>query len=189
MVLIINNTDQNISSKINSLEFNDKDNLVSNLTKFRNILNSCEAKVSFWGGRYITSPDSVESVSVDFIAKKILQIERHYSSDFELSLEARVLGLDLTKRVRTIYTETDKKIQSSNIFTRVFNFIREFSFFPYTTRFYIKESSSFQRFPIHKYYEIFNPSIRIESSDIMEFVIVPGKELRKKLEASNTSNI
>jgi hypothetical protein len=45
------------------------------------------------------------------------------------------------RKLESFYRISDTQIQNSNCFTKFLNWIREFSFIPYTTRFYIEETA------------------------------------------------
>ena len=59
----------------------------------------------------------------------------------DLTLRERVAGIEIVRKLENFYRVTDTEIQKSNFLTRFLNWIREFSFVPYTTRFYLEDGA------------------------------------------------
>jgi len=53
----------------------------------------------------------------------------------------RIAGVEIVKKLQRFYCETDAQIKNSNLFTKFLNWIREFSFMPYTDRFFLRETA------------------------------------------------
>lgn len=122
------------------------------------LLYTAETKITFWGGRVLESPHYTGSVSLDEIARRTLQAACQRSESDDLTMEERVAGIEIVAKLRSFYRVSDTQICNSNFLTRLFNFIREFTFNPYTLRFYAQDGlteSYFRGFSREKYKQEF----------------------------------
>lgn len=103
-----------------------------------------QAKVTFWGSRVVKVKGYTGTVSIDFLAKKIYQAGRKRCNADNMTIEERLAGLETTKKIKNFYKITDDEKKNSNFFTRFLVWIREFTFNPYTTRFYLEDDAELQ---------------------------------------------
>lgn len=114
---------------------------VDELKTINNLLNSSLVAVSFWGKRMITVANFKGTMTIDELTNKIFQLGKNRCNLDDLTTEERIAGIEITKKLKTFYRVTDTKILEANWFTRILNFIREFSLFTYTIRFEIESDS------------------------------------------------
>jgi hypothetical protein len=122
-----------LETHLNSLNFS------TNLEVVKNLIDKAEAKTTFWGSRVIKVAGYTGSIYLDDLAKKIIDAGRQRCEADDLQPAERVAGIDIVKKLRNFYEVTDTQIRNSNFFTRFLNWLREFSFDPYTIRFYIEK--------------------------------------------------
>lgn len=120
---------------LNSLSFS------TQLDTVKNLIDTAQAKTTFWGSRVVEVNGFTGSVYLDDIANKILRAGNHRSDADDLTPAERIAGVEVVRKLENFYRVTDIQIQNSNFFTKFLNWIREFSFIPYTTRFYIEETA------------------------------------------------
>ena len=120
---------------LNSLDFS------SQLATVKDLIDVAQPKTTFWGSRVVEVNGFTGSVYLDDIARKILRTSGLRSDADDLLPAERIAGVEIVKKLEGCYRITDTQIQNSNFFTRFLNWIREFSLFPYTTRFHIKETA------------------------------------------------
>lgn len=129
-----------IDKYIDTLNFADK------LSELNNLLINAQGDVSFWGARVITVSGYEGSLSLDKIARKVLQAGGKRSDSDDLTTEERIAGIEITEKLRNYYKITDNKITKANWFTRLINLIREFTLFSYTPRFHTEPMGSTERY-------------------------------------------
>ena len=120
-------------SRLNSLDFNSQLKAVSEL------LDQAQIETTFWGGRIVTDKRFTGSVGLDELANRVVKAGDYCIDALgNISLEQRVAGLDVVDKLKRLYLLSDKEIQNSSLLTRLLNWIREFSFISYTTRYKIE---------------------------------------------------
>jgi len=122
-------------SHLNSLSFS------TQLDTVKNLIDTAQAKTTFWGSRVIEINGFKGSVYLDDIANKILMAGNQRLEADDLTPAERIAGIEIVRKLENLYQVTDAQIRNSNFFTRLLNWIREFSFIPYTTRFYMQETA------------------------------------------------
>ena len=126
---------KSIKNHLNSLDFS------TQLSAVKEIVENAEVKTTFWGSRVVVVKGFSGSVYLDDIAHLIICAGNKRSDADDLLPEERILGLKIVRKLEDFYSESDKQIQNSNFFTKFLNWIREYSFSPYTTRFYLEETA------------------------------------------------
>jgi hypothetical protein len=136
-----------------------KKDLSYDIIQTKELIHECHARVTFWGGRVIEAKGKRGSVSLDFMSSRVHAAACDRSHKDDLTLEERIAGLEIVKKLLDFYKETDDQIKTRNFFTRLLLRIREFSVVPYTTRFYLEDFSSqnFRAFSKQKFAELFGP--------------------------------
>lgn len=114
------------------------------LEQVNHLLANARATTTFWGSRLITIQGYTDSVSLEMVAKKVLDAAYERKRADNLTREERLIGIELVRKVKNFYVMTDQALQASSFFTRMLCWLREFSFFPYTTRFNIEETAEKQ---------------------------------------------
>lgn len=107
----------------------------------KNFIDSAQVKTTFWGSRVVEVKGYTGSVYLDDLARKILEAGGRRCEADDLLPAERIAGIGIVRKLKDFYRTSDIRIKNSNFFTRLLNWIREFSFFPYTTRFYIEETA------------------------------------------------
>lgn len=105
-------------------------NFSTQLEVVKNILDKAETRITFWGTRLVEVGEYTGSITLESIASRVLKASNQRCEADDLTLAERVAGLDISKRVENLYLITDKQIQNANLLTRLFRWIREFSFIP-----------------------------------------------------------
>ncbi len=118
------------------------------LPQIRDLLTEhAQVHVNFWGQRRVTFGGLYRgSISLDRVAKEIHAISRRCcdAQDLtleDLTLEDRLAGLDTVRSIEALYKTSDRQLKITNLrtlITRVLNWIREFTFWPYIPRFDIE---------------------------------------------------
>ncbi len=126
---------ESLLTRLNSLNFTTQINEVNDL------LDRAQPKITFFGGRVIEVKESSGSVYLDDIAKKLLNASEQHSDACNLTPQERIAGVEAVKKLKRFYEISDTQVQNSNFITRFFNFIREFTLLPYTTRFYFDHNA------------------------------------------------
>ena len=99
------------------------------MPNIRDILNTAETEVTFWGARVINLAGNRGSVSLDTIASKVAKMARHMGDCYELERNDRLIGLEIVRKIKHLYQATDAQISRANFLTRFFvNFIEWISF-------------------------------------------------------------
>lgn len=130
-----------LENQLNALNFS------TQLEAVKNTLIDTRPNVTFWGTRIIEKVEVIghvsttSSVSLDEIAEKVARVARQRCDADDLSLQERIVGMDIVKQLRSYYQITDTS--SKNLITRFLLWIREFTFgIPYfTDRFYFETQS------------------------------------------------
>ncbi|MBI5346927.1 MAG: hypothetical protein HZB76_07290 [Chlamydiae bacterium] len=104
-----------------------------------NNTSQIKTKISFLGTRLVEVNGYKGPVSLDFLAKRILGASNQRCKADDLTPAERIAGVEIVRKLKNLYKITDPQINYSNFLTRFLNWIREFSFIPYTTRFYLSE--------------------------------------------------
>lgn len=127
-----------LENRLNAIHFPNQ------LVHIKTLMDTAEAKTTFWGGRIVEFKGSNDSVGLEFIAKKILEAGRQRCDADDLTVEERIAGVEIVRKLQDFYKITDTQIKHSNCFTRLLNWLREFHIFPYSTRFHIDENAEAQ---------------------------------------------
>ena len=118
-------------------------NFSNQLTTVNNLLDTAQVKTTFWGSRVVEVNGFTGSVYLEDIARKILRTGSERSEADNLLPAERIAGLEIVRKLVGFYRISDKQIQNSNFLTKFINWVREFSFSPYTTRFHIEETAEY----------------------------------------------
>ncbi|MBF8263611.1 MAG: hypothetical protein HW387_1276 [Parachlamydiales bacterium] len=108
------------------------------LDEAKKVLDHAQASVTFWGTRVVRVKGDNTSVTLDKLAKKVVQAASQRLSLKDLTLKDRITGLDITNTLRKFYKMTDHQIAQSCFFTWLLAHIREFSMAVSTTRKHIE---------------------------------------------------
>lgn len=108
-------------------------------------LQKAEVRVSFWGSRLVKINGQERTVDevASALYKMIQQTPKvpQHPNNLLLPHEERNAGLSLTRQVQDLYTRTDEMVKTANVFTRLVNYIREFTFVNiFTIRFGVEEN-------------------------------------------------
>lgn len=123
----------NLSEYINCLNTSNK------LVDLNLLLEKAECRITFWGGRVVTVKGYVGSIELDRLVCSVLDKSRERSESDDLSTKERLVGIGISTKLNNFYHITDTLIRKANWFTRLLNYLREFTFIPYTSRFYAEE--------------------------------------------------
>ncbi len=159
---------------MNICDYLEKIDFSTQLSTINDLLESAQSDITFWGERVVTVATYEGSFSLKTLASKISQasFKRCYLDD--LTTQERIVGIDLTNKLRVFYQVTDAKIAQTNSFQRFLNWAREFTFSPYTPRFHIEEGSvgdNFRSYSESRFLREFgevksdDPSKQYENSD------------------------
>jgi len=124
-----------LETHLNSLIFS------SQLTTVKNLVDTAQVKTTFWGSRVVEVNGFTGSIYLDDLARKILRTGNQRSDADDLLPAERIAGVETVRKLEGFYRISDAQIKNSNFFTKFLNWIREFSFTPYTTRFYFEETA------------------------------------------------
>jgi len=137
---------------INSIDF------AQQLAEVEALLQGAETKITFWGTRAVTVQGFTSSFSLNKLLEKVQAAGRAHREADDLTPKERLSGIAISNSLQNFYDRTDTQVQNSNILTRILNYIREFSFFPYTQRFYIEQEfieQKFRGYSEEKFFETF----------------------------------
>jgi len=97
----------------------------ASIAEIERIIQSAEAKVSFWGSRYIsfTDPEYEGTLHIDDLAARVIQIAKERG--FEFTQEERVTGRDLAQRITQLYDNCDALVDQVNCLTYCFIKLRK----------------------------------------------------------------
>lgn len=130
----------------------------ASLEELSQLANSAQVKLSRWGARYISTPGSNSSFSIDALAQRVTDFVKEHPHFNEVQRE---VGRFLAVRIDAIYAESDKQLKESWFFTRWLAVLRDLSlqgifswpnFTSSPTRHYWND----ERFPCLGFHEIFN---------------------------------
>lgn len=126
------------------------------------VLNTYQPKITFWGGSVIEAADKKESVYLDAVVQKVNNAARARCDADDLEPGERKIGLRIVKKLDEFYWKVDEQVKGLNFLTRFFYNIRNFSFIPYTPRFYLGEMAPryFRAFSEKKFAQLFGPFVR-----------------------------
>ncbi len=98
--------------------------LLNNARSFADIVpivEQAEARLSFWGTRYVYLPIRNETLPIDAIAAKVIQLIRQNPDSVE---DQRAVGRRIASLVDRIYQTSDQQVAQSNCLTWLFVFLR-----------------------------------------------------------------
>lgn len=124
-----------LNTHLSSLNFSNQ------LVDVKNLVDTAEVKTTFWGNRVLEVSGFTGSVYLDDIARKIITAGNQRSDADNLLPAERIAGVEIVRKLEHFYRISDTQIKNSNFFTRFLNWILEFTFIPYTTRFHIEETA------------------------------------------------
>lgn len=124
-----------LDAQLNSLNFSNQ------LTAVKSLVDAAQVRTAFWGSRVVEINGFTGSVYLDDVARKILRAGNQRSDADDLLPAERIAGVEIVRKLEDFYRISDTQIQNSNFFTRFMNWIQEFSFIPYTTRFHIEQTA------------------------------------------------
>ena len=118
-------------------------NYSAQLQAIKNLLisDSAQAKVTFWGSRVVEVNGFTGSAYLADILKKILATSYQRRDADDLTAAERISGVEIVKKLQRFYTDTDDQLKNSNLLTKILNWIREFSFIPYSDRFFLADGT------------------------------------------------
>lgn len=138
--------------RLDSLDF------ATQLGAVRSALEGATTRITFWGTRVVEIRGN--SYTLETLVGRVLEAGRKRCDADDLTLRERVDGIEIESKLKQFYQLTDAQIPHLNWLTWILIRIREFSFIPYTPRFYLEDtSSSFQLFsPVRYYLQFGRPS-------------------------------
>jgi hypothetical protein len=144
-----------LETHLNSISFSDELNVVKNL------INTTQSKITFWGGRVVEADGYTGSVYLDDLARKVYSAARQRSDADDLTPAERISGIEIVRKVQNFYLVTETGFQNSNFFTRLLNFLREFTFSPYPIRFQIDDGAEayFRGYSVDKFLQQFGGAL------------------------------
>ncbi len=157
-----------LKSRLNNLNFS------TQLDEVNKLLDKAQTKITFWGLRVVSVQGNEGYVPLDYIAEKILKASP--ANPDALTPEERIAGIEFIKKIKTFYRITDAEIKKSNLFSRLLNLVREFTFSNYATRFYIKGHLSFQKYSVAKHIEEFGHDPRFDPNDKTPVTFIVSEE-------------
>lgn len=136
--------------------------LPTNVEELKLLLEASHAELTFWGSRVVTftSNGRTESVYLDSLAEHIVRVANSRCEADDLTAQERLYGVAVVQKLEGYYKYTDMRVDQANLFTWILNYIGEFSFIPYTSRFYLEETAKerFLGYSEPKFIEAFGPS-------------------------------
>jgi hypothetical protein len=112
------------------------------LVEINDALDNIHVGISFWGARVVRALDNGTSISLKTVTEKLLSTASRRCDTDDLTPQERIAGVEATSKLLNLYQVTDTQIVHCNWFTRLLHQIREFSFTPYTTRFYLDDDAT-----------------------------------------------
>lgn len=104
-------------------------------------LKETEVKVNLLGSRYITSSSNKDWASLDKVTSTANKVFGEFRKTWNFSNETRKRIKVLEEKIDAFYKKSDELLSKVNIVTKILNWLREFSFIPYTNRFYWDENT------------------------------------------------
>lgn len=101
--------------------------VIKTFHQLASFVRESEAKLSFWGSRYVTFASCYGMLPLDALAERMIAIVK--SKGFEYSVEDRALGKCLADRISLLYDQNDAQIRGAGLFTKLLAFISSFSLF------------------------------------------------------------
>jgi hypothetical protein len=98
---------------------------ISNAGSFADLKPLVDGVVShltFWGGRYITTPNYEGTASIDVLALQVIKLANQYK--FRFTNNERQDGKIIADRITQLYDIRDTQIEQSCFLTRIFVFFR-----------------------------------------------------------------
>jgi len=108
------------------------------LQAINQILSNAQGSITFSGKRVISVSGYENCISLDKIALKILIVGDKRSEAGDFTAEEKSAGIEITRKLRLFYTTTDAELTTKNNLTKFLNMVREFTIYPYTTRFHVE---------------------------------------------------
>ena len=103
-------------------------NFSTQLVELKNIMETCDPGYSFWGGRIIRAKGMCGSYNLNLLYDKVYTHACKRAEIGDLTVDARIVGVDIVKKLSDFYKETNDQLNKANFLTRFFRAIREFSF-------------------------------------------------------------
>lgn len=85
------------------------------------LIRNANVFLSFWGSRYIRVQGRVESLTIDALAQRVLELVKQ-NPDFDQ--KERSHGKTIARLINQLYDASDKQVLESSWFTRLFVFLR-----------------------------------------------------------------
>ncbi|WP_042279562.1 hypothetical protein [Candidatus Protochlamydia sp. R18] len=97
-------------------------NNVTHLTELFSIVKNAKENISFWGYRYIYIVGYENTLPIDALASKLIELVR---VDFDFSEDERLIGKSITPIIENLYEQNKKRINDKNWFTQIICKIRD----------------------------------------------------------------
>jgi hypothetical protein len=98
------------------------DNHLEALKAIDKLFEKSEATVTFWGSRVVQLKNIAGSESLFDVTHKVYDLSANcfnkHSNKNELTIEERLLGLKIVKKIETFQQETDKQLVNANLLTK-----------------------------------------------------------------------
>jgi len=111
------------------------------LKKLETLFNNAIVQTTFWGGRFVKIEGCTGTIQIDGLASRILNVGSIKDKNETLTPQDCTCGVNCINKMRGLYLISDRKIAESNLLTRIFDSIRQFTIWPYTARFHIEHES------------------------------------------------
>lgn len=125
-------------SKANSIAVVDIEPSLSYLEK---ALENTEVRVGIFGSRYVISKTNSGCVSLYQITKVANKVFNEIRKTWNFKKSTRQRLKILEQKIDLFFDKSDKLVKNKNLFTLFFSCLKEYSLFPYTTRFYWEEGT------------------------------------------------
>ena len=114
--------------------------ITNQLPALNALLKSAEGTISYLGKRVVKVIGYEGSILLDDLASKVLKAGHQRSDADDLTTPERIAGIEIGYKMRDLYKITDSKVSQMNCFIRFLNWVSEFTFDPYTPRFFTEDS-------------------------------------------------
>ncbi len=104
------------------------------LQDLADILKNSNAKVSFFGQKYIANENFSSTVSISLVAKKAISMLQPFLKDWTYSVKDRKNIVTITQKIDGFYLKTDEDLYKCNIITKIFNWFISLPTFIYSIR-------------------------------------------------------
>lgn len=162
-------------------------------------LENAVPKLTFWGERVIEVKKAgrVDSIVLDELSSKIEKTAEIRYQKKDLTLQERLTGVALAKKVTRFYDETDNLVKQANFFTKLCILIRNFSFsfsLPVIKQFSLRKAENdFCTFEKEKFFATFGGSFdpRLHyhpdalSRGALQWIVAEEESIRRKARESN----